>query len=67
MRREPELPEHEDIAPEPVVHNEFEALDDAEGEDDDAMLKARLLVRQRQQTFTRAAAMDRDDQMLPGL
>jgi type IV secretion system protein VirD4 len=65
LRREPELPEHEEIAPERRAENEFDLVDDAEA--DEEAVKARLLARQRLQTFTRAAAMDRGDEMMPGM
>ena len=53
------------IAPERRPANEFDLVDDAEA--DEEALKARLLARQRQQTFTRAAAIDRGDEMMPGM
>ena len=65
LRREPELPEHEEIAPERRAANEFDLVDDAEA--DEEALKARILARQRLQTFTRAAAIDRGDDMMPGM
>ena len=63
LRREPELPEHEEVAPEPAERSEFDLVDDTDG--DEEALKARQLARQLQ--FTRAAALDRDDGMLPDL
>ena len=65
LRREPELPEHEEIAPERRAANEFDLVDDAEA--DEEAVKARILARQRLQTFTRAAAIDRGDEMMPGM
>jgi type IV secretion system protein VirD4 len=65
LRREPELPEHEEIAPERRADNEFDLVDDAEP--DEEAVKARILARQRLQTFTRAAAIDRGDEMMPGM
>jgi len=65
LRREPELPEHEEIAPERRAANEFDLVDDAEA--DEEAVKARILARQRLQTFTRAAAIDRGDDMMPGM
>lgn len=65
LRREPELPELEEVAPEASEYREFDLVDDADG--DEEALKARELARQRLQQFTRAAAMDRDDGMLPEL
>ncbi|HXO91870.1 MAG TPA: conjugal transfer protein TraG [Stellaceae bacterium] len=65
LRREPELPEQEEIAPDRQPASEFDLIDDAEA--DEEALKARILARQRLQTFTRAAAMDRHDQMMPGM
>jgi type IV secretion system protein VirD4 len=65
LRREPELPEHEEIAPERRADNEFDLVDDAEA--DEEAVKARVLARQRLQTFTRAAAIDRGDEMMPGM
>jgi type IV secretion system protein VirD4 len=65
LRREPELPEHEEIAPERRAANEFDFVDDAEA--DEEAVKARILARQRLQTFTRAAAIDRGDDMMPGI
>jgi type IV secretion system protein VirD4 len=64
-RREPELAGHDEVAPEARPANEFDLVDDAEA--DEEALKARILARQRLQTFTRAAAMDRGDQMIPGM
>ena len=65
LRREPELPEHEEIAPERRAANEFDLVDDTEA--DEEAVKARILARQRLQTFTRAAAIDRGDEMMPGM
>jgi type IV secretion system protein VirD4 len=65
LRREPELPEHEEIAPERRAANEFDLVDDTEA--DEEAVKARILTRQRLQTFTRAAAIDRGDEMMPGM
>jgi type IV secretion system protein VirD4 len=65
LRREPELPEQEEIAPDRRWASEFDLIDDAEA--DEEALKARILARQRLQTFTRAAAIDRGDQMMPGM
>jgi type IV secretion system protein VirD4 len=65
LRRQPELPEHEDAALERQPANEFDLVDDGEG--DEEALKARILTRQRLQTLTRTAAMDRGDQMMPGM
>ena len=59
IRREPELPEHEEIAPEPRKPvNEFEPLEDEP--DDDAQ---RLRAMQRQARIARQAALDPADQM----
>ena len=52
LRREPELPEHEEIAPERRAANEFDLVDDTEA--DEEAVKARILARQRLQTFARA-------------
>src|ERR1700730_955736 len=65
LRREPELPEHEKIAPERWAANEFDLVDDTEA--DEEAVKARILARQRLQTFTRAAAIDRGEEMMPGM
>jgi type IV secretion system protein VirD4 len=65
LRREPELPEHEEIAPERWPASEFDLVDDAEA--DEEGVKARILARQRLQTLTRAAAIDRGDEMMPGM
>jgi type IV secretion system protein VirD4 len=65
LRREPELPGHEEAAPQRQPANEFDLVDDAET--DEEALKARILARQRLQTFTRAAAMDRGDEMIAGM
>jgi type IV secretion system protein VirD4 len=65
LRREPELPDHAEIAPERREANEFDLVDDAEA--DEEALKARILARQRLQTFTRTAAIDRGDEMMPGM
>ena len=65
LRREPELPEQEEIAPEQRAANEFDLVDDAEP--DEEAVKARMLAPQRLQTFTRAAAVDRGDEMMPGM
>ena len=59
------MPEHEEIAPERRAANEFDLVDDAAA--DEEALKARILARQRLQTFTRAAAIDRGDEMMPGM
>ncbi|HEV2100989.1 MAG TPA: type IV secretory system conjugative DNA transfer family protein, partial [Stellaceae bacterium] len=59
IRREPELPEHEEIAPEPRKPvNEFEPL--AHEPDDNAQ---RLRVMQRQAGIARQAALDPADRM----
>ena len=50
-RRQPELPKHEEIAPERRPANEFDLVDDAEA--DEEAVKAQILARQRLQTFTR--------------
>lgn len=65
LRREPELPEHEEAAPQRQPASEFDLVDDAEA--DEEAVKARILARQRLQTLTRAAAIDRHDQMMPGM
>ncbi|WP_299739469.1 conjugal transfer protein TraG [uncultured Roseobacter sp.] len=58
VRREPNLPEHEDIAPEPSPpHSEFAHLDD---EPDDDMQRAKTL-RDRFGTVARQASLDPDD------
>ena len=62
VRREPELPEHEDIAPEPKDQREFDFAEDEP--DDDA---ARAKAMERLGAFTRAAALDSGDHMLPPL
>ncbi|MBI1208525.1 MAG: IncP-type conjugal transfer protein TraG [Azospirillum sp.] len=63
IRREPELPEHEEIVfePEPAP-SEFALLDDAEADDDTA---PRARVIDRMAAVTRAAVVDRGDPMLP--
>ena len=45
IRREPELPEHEEVAPEPSPTREFE-FDEEDRDEDDAPVKARALQRQ---------------------
>ena len=45
IRREPELPEHEDVAPELTPVREFE-FDEEDREENDAPVKARALQRQ---------------------
>ena len=45
IRREPELPNHEDVAPEPTPTREFD-FDEENHEEDDAPVKARALQRQ---------------------
>src|SRR5260370_2665358 len=65
LRREPELPEHEEIAHERRPANEFDLVDDAEA--DEEAVKARILARHRLPTFTRAAAIDRGDETMPGM
>jgi type IV secretion system protein VirD4 len=65
LRREPELPEYEDVAPDRKQTSEFDLVDDADA--DEEALKARILARQRLQTLTRAAAMDRGDELMPGM
>ncbi|KGM86168.1 Type IV secretory pathway, VirD4 component [Roseovarius mucosus DSM 17069] len=58
IRREPELPEHEEIvAPPPLPEQEFEFLDD---EPDVDAAKARAM-RQRMRTVARQVAMNPDD------
>ena len=58
IRREPELPEHEDVAPElPFPHEEFAALED---EPDDEAQRARAM-QNRFRTVARQAALDPDD------
>jgi len=62
IRRQPELPEHEDIAPEPEKVREFDLTED---EPDAEAVQAKAMDRLR--GFTRTAAMDHDDGMLPEL
>ena len=59
IRREPELPEHEDIAPEPApsAREEFAALDDEP--DDDAQRARQMQGRFR--SIARQASLDPDD------
>lgn len=58
IRREPDLPEHEDIAPEPApARSEFADLDD-EPDDDAQLAKA---MRDRFGTVARQASLDPDD------
>lgn len=58
LRREPNLPEHEDIAPEPSPpHSEFAHLDE---EPDDDMQRAKTM-RDRFGTVARQASLDPDD------
>jgi type IV secretion system protein VirD4 len=63
IRQEPELPEHEDVAPAPAPAREFELIED---EPDDEALRQRTLA-QMQQQITGAAAMDRDDGLRLGM
>jgi type IV secretion system protein VirD4 len=58
IRREPELPEHEDIAPEPVMPSAEFAF--GEDEPDDDALRARVL-RAKARGLARQAAMDPGD------
>ena len=57
IRREPELPEHEEIIPPPSPAREFDILDD---EPDLDAAKARAL-RQRMRAVARQASMNPDD------
>ena len=58
IRREPEVPEHEDVAPElPLPREEFADLDD---ESDDEAQRARAM-QTRFRTVARQAALDPDD------
>ncbi|AJE47001.1 conjugal transfer protein TraG [Celeribacter indicus] len=57
IRREPELPEHEEIVPPPSPAREFDILDD---EPDLDAVKARAL-RQRMRAVARQASMNPDD------
>ena len=59
IRREPELPEHEDIAPEPAqsAREEFASLDDEP--DDDAQRARQMQGRFR--SIARQASVDPDD------
>jgi type IV secretion system protein VirD4 len=57
IRREPELPEHEEIAPPPPAEREFEDLD--EGDDQAAL----LAQSQRFRTIARQAVLDPGDEM----
>ncbi|WP_417729545.1 conjugal transfer protein TraG [Roseovarius sp.] len=58
IRREPEIPEHEDVAPElPFPREEFAALED---EPDDETQRARAM-QTRFRTVARQAALDPDD------
>jgi type IV secretion system protein VirD4 len=59
IRQEPELPEHEDVAPTPAPVHEFELIED---EPDDEPVRQRALARMQQQV-NRVAAMDRDDDL----
>jgi type IV secretion system protein VirD4 len=60
IRREPELPEHEEIVPEPLrsVH-EFEAVDE---EPDDEVQRQRIMQRTLG-TVARQVSLDPDDDM----
>lgn len=61
IRREPELPEHEDIASElPTMVNEFEQLIDDEPDDDAIRLRR---AQDRMRRVARQAALDPDDRM----
>ncbi len=64
VRREPELPEHEDIAPEPKAPAAEFAVADDEANDDPVRARA---LRQRFRGAARQAAMDPDDGLLPPL
>jgi type IV secretion system protein VirD4 len=57
VRREPELPEHEEVAPPPAPEREFEDFD--EGDD----LGALVAQSQRFRAVSRQAALDPDDGM----
>lgn len=58
IRREPEIPEHEDVSPElPLPSEEFAALDD---EPDDEAQRAKAM-QSRFRTVARQAALDPDD------
>jgi type IV secretion system protein VirD4 len=58
IRREPEIPEHEDVSPElPLASEEFAALDD---EPDDEAQRAKAM-QTRFRTVARQAALDPDD------
>jgi type IV secretion system protein VirD4 len=59
IRREPELPAHEEIAPQPRdAAREFELP-----EDDDGVVAQRRLLQRQARITARQAALDRDDQM----
>ncbi len=63
VRREPELPEHEEIAPDPVpAHEEFADLDD---EPDDEAQRARAMQKSQFRTVSRQVALDPDDVIGP--
>lgn len=55
IRREPEIPEHEEVAPaQSVIRNEF-AFDDGDGDDEDTAARNRHLTGQVQDNARRAA------------
>lgn len=55
IRREPEIPEHEDIAPaQSVIRNEF-VFDDGDGDDEDTAARNRHLTGQVEDNARRAA------------
>jgi len=64
IRREPELPEHEEVVPAEDAATDLDLLDDTEADDDTA---PRARVMDRMAAVTRAAVVDRDDPMLPML
>ncbi len=65
IRREPQLPEHEEIAPKPVPLDDLAVAEDEPEEE--PQKQHQLKEMQRLHTFTRVAAIDRDDGMLPQL
>ena len=59
VRREPELPEHEEIAPDPApAREEFADLDD---EPDDEAQRAREMQKSQFRNMSRQVALDPDD------
>jgi type IV secretion system protein VirD4 len=67
IRREPALPEHEAIAPEPAIRDDLAVAEDEPEAEPQKQHQHQLKEMRRLQTFTRAAAIDRDDGLLPQL